>query len=103
LKKTVNRPPYILNIGDTHHVVVDNEIFMTSHCVSGALLNLFAAYYVFYIEYSREVKLSLLFIQSKISTNGRDLKNFCFPISAMLNAQRFFRRLTDFSIDFNYF
>lgn len=66
LKKTVNRPPYILNIGDTHHVVVDNELFMTSHCVSEALLNLFAAYYVFYISYSREVKLSLLFIQSKI-------------------------------------
>jgi hypothetical protein len=28
LKKTVNRPPYILNIGDTHHVVVDNELFI---------------------------------------------------------------------------
>ncbi len=66
MKKTVNRLPYILNIGDTHHVVVDNEIFMTFHCVSEALLNLFATYYVFYIEYSREVKLSLLFIQSKI-------------------------------------
>ena len=50
----------------SHHVVVDNEILMTSQSITEALLNLFAAYYVFYIAYSREVKLSLLFIQSQI-------------------------------------
>ena len=62
----MNRPPYILNIGGYHHVEVDNEILMTSQSVTEALLNLFAAYYVFYIAYSREVQLSLLFIQSQI-------------------------------------
>ncbi|EFX60254.1 hypothetical protein DAPPUDRAFT_344394 [Daphnia pulex] len=66
LKETLNRPPFILNIGDSFHIIVDNQVLLTSNSLCDALLNMFAAYYVFSIAYSPQVKHALLFIQSVI-------------------------------------
>lgn len=73
LKETVNRPPFIIQIEDSFHVVVDNQVLVTSNSVSEALLNVFSSYYVFYIEYSKQVLKSLLFLQSEVL----GLKNDC--------------------------
>jgi hypothetical protein len=66
LKKTLNRSPFILNIGDSFHIIVDNQVLLTSNSLCDSLLNMFAAYYVFSIAYSPQVKHALLFIQSVI-------------------------------------
>jgi hypothetical protein len=53
LKETVNCPPFILQIEDSFHVIVDNQVSVTSDSVSDALLNVFCSYYVFYIYNSK--------------------------------------------------
>ncbi|KAK4007161.1 hypothetical protein OUZ56_012323 [Daphnia magna] len=48
LRSTTNRPSFILHLGNTFHVIVDNEVFLSSsNNVSEALLNMFCCYYVF--------------------------------------------------------
>jgi hypothetical protein len=76
LKEMVNRPPFIIQIEDSFHVIVDNQVLVTSNSVSEALLNVFSSYYVFYIAYSKQVLKSLLFLQSEV---------FCFKDDASIN------------------
>nr|CAH0103796.1 unnamed protein product [Daphnia galeata] len=45
LRETINRPTFILHNGDPFHVVVDNEVLLTSSISSEALLNVFGCYY----------------------------------------------------------
>ena len=72
----VNRPPFIIQIEDSFHVIVDNQVLVTSNSVSEALLNVFSSYCVFYIAYSKQVLKSLLFLQSEV---------FCLKDDASIN------------------
>ncbi|XP_045034986.1 uncharacterized protein LOC116936223 [Daphnia magna] len=85
LKETVNRPPFIIQIEDSFHVIVDNPVLVTSNSVSEALLNVFSSYYVFCIEYSKQVLKSLLFLQSKVFGLKDDCSRNCPGLPLFVN------------------
>ena len=59
------KAPFILSLGPAMHLVMESKVFcrLDPRC-SEALLTLMAAYYVFDLQYSPNVRPSLLFIQS---------------------------------------
>lgn len=58
--------PYILNIGDKYHVIIEKESIIQAHVSCEGLLNLFCCLYAFNIKYSPSVEPAFLFIQSEV-------------------------------------
>ena len=57
---------YILQLGESFHIIADGQPFMEVENCSSALLSMFCFLYVFDVGYSPEVMPAFLFIQSCI-------------------------------------
>ena len=85
IHETKTRPPFILELADSFHIIADNRSVIKSYSVSEALLHLFCIYYVFDIRYSNEVMHSLLFIQSQILGKVDSFTSACKPLLIFVN------------------
>lgn len=66
IKKPNRVYPYLLNIGEEYHVVIENKSVIRAQRSCEGLLNLFSCLYTFNIKYSPSFEPSFLFIQSEV-------------------------------------
>lgn len=66
MEETKNRPPFILQLGQSFYILADNAVFVKCTHVLEALYSLMCCYYVFHIHFSKEVLPSLTFLQREI-------------------------------------
>jgi hypothetical protein len=76
--------PYILQVGESFHIIFDNIPLMQLNCCSSALLHLFCFLYVFNVGYSPEVTPALLFIQHYVLEVVDDISSKCQSLKIFL-------------------
>jgi hypothetical protein len=89
IKRPKREMPFLLRIGDTYTIVVDNEPLV--HVATGSmegLLLLIASHYIFNIHWCPKVLPALRFIQTQILQLEDDLTSKCAKLNVFLNQYR---------------
>lgn len=68
---------FILQVGETFHIIADNSPFMELNSCSVTLLHLFCSLYIFNVGYSPEVNPSFLFIEYSVLEVVDDVSSRC--------------------------
>ncbi len=89
IKRPKREMPFLLRIGDTYTVVVDNEplVQVATGSMEGLLL-LIASHYIFFIHWCPKVLPALRFIQTQILQLEDDFTSKCVKLTVFLNQYR---------------